>query len=313
MNPKRMIKLVIKKINQVRREKNIRRKCEFITKARILNDIKQLGVREGDNLLLHSSLKSIGYVEGGALTVIEAILQVISSSGTLVVPTYSMRGTMYDTCQTKNYIFDPRHDTTGLGIIPATFLKLPGIQRSIHPTHSVSAIGRYAKILTEAHHKGGSTFGSDSPWDRLMKLDGKILGLGISLGPFTFYHVLEDMLLDGFPLPVRMKKTYMLKCRDWNGNLVEVPVNPHDPQFSKIRIDHAERKDLRDYFWKEFNKAGLLTVGKVGMATAWVAQINKFYDHLIELMRQGITIYSSPDELNARPILGTPPPFYGTK
>jgi len=298
------IKSIIKKIKQVQREKEIKRTAKRITKDTMIEDLTNLGLKEGDDVLLHSSLKSIGYVEGGAQTVIGAIIEVISSSGTLIVPTYSMKGTMYETCRARDYLFDPRSTGTGLGKIPATFLKLPNVHRSIHPTHSVSAIGRNARYLTEAHHLARSTFGPDSPWDRLLKLDGKILGLGVTVWPVPYNHVLEDMLLDEFPLPVRMKKTYYLKCRDWNENLIEVPVTPHDPQYAKIRIDNKNRQDLRDYFWHEYNRAGILKVGKIGMATSWYASAKSYYNHRIALMREGITIYSSPDELKRRPIFG---------
>lgn len=303
MNFKRPIKAIIKKIKRIQREKELKEEAPRITKERIIKDLIKLGLREGESVLLHSSLKSIGYVEGGAKTVIEAILEVVSLSGTLIVPTYSGKGTMYATCQAKDYIFNPRFSGTGLGSIPATFLKLHNEYRSIHPTHSVSAIGKNAKYITEAHHLAPSTFGADSPWDRLMKLDGKVMGLGVTVWPVPLCHVLEDREVDNFPLPVRMKKTYLLKCKDWDGNLVEVPVTPLDPEYAKIRIDQENRQDLKDYFWKEFIRAKILTVGNVGQATAWLASANRFYNHLYILMKEGITIYSTIEELRRRPLM----------
>lgn len=292
----------IQQLRRLRRGAEIKKTAPTITKDKIISDLREMGIVQGDNLFLHSSLKNIGYVEGGARTVIEAILNVISSSGTLVVPTYSQRGTMYETCQTKNYLFDPRSDTTGLGLIPATFLRLPNVQRSIHPTHSVSAIGKHAKFITESHHLAVSTFGTDSPWDRFIKLDGKLFGLGVTLASLTCFHVLEDNMLDKFPLPVRMKETYYLKCKDWESNLFEIPVTPLDPKFTPQRVDAKDRHDLREYFWKEFESAGLLNVGRVGLATCWYVKAKTFLNHITMLMKEGITIYSTPEELARRPL-----------
>ncbi|MCK4720770.1 AAC(3) family N-acetyltransferase [bacterium] len=283
------------------RAREIKRTAPMISRERLVGDLQSLGICEGDVVLLHSSLKSIGYVDGGPNTVLEAITEVIKPSGSLVIPTYHMVNyNMYDTCLDKKYVFDPRTADTFLGLIPSAFLKFPRIERSIHPTHSVSALGKDAKYITEAHHLASSTFGTDSPWDRLMKLDGKVLGLGVTMGPVTFYHILEDLMLDEFPIPARMTETYGLSCRDWNGNLIKVPVNPHDPEIAKKRIDRNTY--LADYFWNEFSHRGLLRVGKVGEATSWWSSARKFYNHLLALMNEGITIYSTPDDLKRRPI-----------
>jgi len=299
---KSILKAVIIKFRQIRRTKEIKRSSLSITKDRIKDNLIKLGLKEGDCVLLHSSLKSVGYVEGGARTVIDAFIEVVSSKGTLIVPTYSMKGTMLETCNTDGYIFDPRTSTTQLGSIPANFLKLQNIYRSIHPTHSVSAIGEKAKYITEAHHLASSTYGIDSPWDRLMKLDGKIIGLGVTVWPVPLCHVLEDRELDNFPLPVRMENTYHLKCKNWDGDIIEVPVTPLGPDYFKVRIDQPHRQDLRDYFWHDFIQTGTINVGKIGQAESWIANAKNFYDHLVLLMNEGITIYSSAADLKKRPL-----------
>jgi aminoglycoside N3'-acetyltransferase len=246
-------------------------------------------------------------VEGGPRAVWEALLEVVSPAGTVIVPTYYMSGgTIYSTCQDKDYCFDPRHHGTGLGALPAAFLELPDVKRSIHPTHSVSAIGKHAEYVTEAHHLASSIFGVGSPWQRCHELDGKVLGLGISMGPVTFYHLLEDSVLEAFPLPVRMRETFRLHCLGWDGQPLEVPVTPLDPAFMTRRIDHKSRDDLREYFWRDFELAGLLQVGRVGESRSWFVGSRRFYSHLLALMSDGVTIYALPEDLAARPPGGPP-------
>ena len=288
---------MFKKFDQMKRSWEIKKKSESVSKEKILGDLKNIGIGEGDILFLHSSLKSIGYVEGGPDTIVSAILEVIGATGTLIVPTYSMKGTMYNTCLDENFIFDPRTDTRGLGAIPSSVLKLKGVEISIHPTHCTSAIGKHAKFITESHHVATSAFGKDSPWERFLRLNGKIVGLGVTMGPITFYHSLEDLEQNNFPLPVRMEKTYLVKCKNWKGELIEVPVNPLDPKFTRFRIDQESRDDLRKYFWEEFIKTEILTVAYIGNAKTWIASSKAFYEHLKNLMNKEITIYSSPEDL----------------
>jgi len=300
---KSIVKRMLRRIQQWRNVSHIKSTAPTITKQQMKADLDRLGLRPGDIVMLHSSLKSLGYVEGGSSVVIEALYEAISPGGTLIVPTYYQPGgTILATCKMEGYFFDPRIHGTGLGALPAAFLKFPGVERSIHPTHSVSAVGPKAKYVTEAHHLAPSIFGDGSPWQRCVELNGKILGLGVSMGPVTFYHLLEDMMADEFPLPVRMKEIYQLPCKDWLGRDIVVPVAPLDPEYARRRIDTPGRDDLRDYFWREFDAAGLLTVGKVGEAVSWFIHAQPFYDHLRQLMRAGITIYSTPEELGRRPV-----------
>jgi aminoglycoside 3-N-acetyltransferase len=295
------IKSFLRKIRYRLREGEIRKTSTEITKARLIDDLRGIGVSDGDAILLHSSLKNIGYVKGGPGTFIDALLDVLTPSGTLVVPTYQMVNyNMLDTCRDENYIFDPRTAGTYLGYIPATFLSYPGIERSIHPTHSVSALGKDAKYITEAHHLAPSTFGTDSPWDRLIKLNGRVLGVGVTLAPVGIFHMLEDMLLDRFPVPARMSQTYKVKCRDYDGKNIEVPVTPHDPEVAITRIDKNEY--LATYFGNSYYRAGILKTGMIGDALSYLVDAGDFYEHLEALLNEGITIYSTPDVLRHHPI-----------
>lgn len=298
---KATVKRVLAAIRKHRRVKELASTQPVVTRADLVRDLRNNGVNPGDLLFVHSSLKSLGFVEGGPDTVISALLEAVGDEGTVMLPTYYMPGGgILSTCQIPDYEFDPRIHGSNMGALPEAFLKFPNVHRSIHPTHSVSAIGKYAKYLTESHHLAASVFGEGSPWERCWQLNGKVFGLGISMGPVTFYHLLEDRVGDSFPLPVRMPDEFKMPCRDWNGTKVIVPVRALDPQFQPQRIDHKSRKDLRDYFYQEFKSKGLLQAGKVCEAPTWFIESKPFLQHLETLMQQGITIYSTPAELSKR-------------
>jgi aminoglycoside 3-N-acetyltransferase len=300
---KAAVKKALQRIRRRRRAIEIRRSAPHITRERLAHDFRALGLEAGDAVLMHSSLKRVGYVEGGPKTVLDALLEAVSPGGTVLLPTYTViGGTVLATCQLPDYVFDPQVQKTRLGRLPEEFLRFPGVERSLHPTHSVAALGPQARYLTEAHHHAPSTFGKGSPWDRLIEIGGKVMGLGLPMAPGGLYHPLEDHMLDEFPLPVRMNVTYQVRCRHPSGEIVEVPVVPLDPAFSERRIDHPGRKDLRDYFWKEFTRIGLLRVGQVGEARTWWMPAREYFDHLVQLAKEGITIYSTPEELARRPL-----------
>ncbi|MGK5012551.1 AAC(3) family N-acetyltransferase [Janthinobacterium sp. MDB2-8] len=284
--------------------RHVRHNAPHVTRAALAAGLARLGIAQGETLFIHSSLKSLGYVEGGALAVIGALQDAVGPQGTLLLPTYYLPGgTVRATCAMPDYVFDPRRHGTHMGRLPEAFLASAGVRRSIHPTHSVSAWGRHAADLTEAHHHAPSIFGMDSPWQRFIGCEhAKVLGLGISMGPVTFYHALEDAMGDAFPVPVWEDDTKLLACLDHAGRRWEVPVRPFDPAVAQRRIDHPGRGDLREYFHREFDAAGLRVNGQVGDAASWAIPAQAFYEHLHRLASEHVTIYASAAQLAARPI-----------
>ena len=303
---KRRVKAGLAWLHAKRRAAALEKSAPHVTVGQLAADLRRLGVAPGDTLFVHSSLRSLGFVEGGPAAVIAALQQAVGPEGTLLLPTYYLPGgTIGATCEMAGYTFDPRVHGTNMGALPAAFLATPGVQRSIHPTHSVSALGRLAHELTDDHHRAPSVFGSGSPWQRFIEApQAKVLGLGISMGPVTFYHLLEDSMGDSFPLPVWTEKTYTMPCRDHEGRACAVPVRPFDAALTQRRIDQKSRADLRHYFAAEFEQVGLKTNGQVGDGRSWLIPGPGFLDHLRLLASQGITIYATADELAARPVHG---------
>ncbi len=292
-----IIRVFFRKINSKKKKRLLKKKHNHFNTNDLIADLKSLGIKKSDVVFVHSSLSKIGYVEKGASTVIDALLNVVGEKGTLVIPTYFMKGTMYNTCVSENYVFDRKKSPTVLGAIPLGFLKRDGISRSIHPTHSVSAIGMNAKKITYKHHIGNKTYGENSPWGKILELNGKFLGIGINLGPTTQYHYIEDVMGEEFPLKVKIDKLFKLKCKIGKKKYIFVNVQPLDPEIAKTRIDQKDSQFIRDYFWEIFEKANVLHIGKVGEACSWWAYAKEFFNLLYKLTNLGITIYGIKDDL----------------
>jgi len=153
----------------------------MLTQQTITDDLRRLGVQSDDALVVHSSLRSLGKVDGGANTVIAALRDAIGPNGLLVFPTF----TYY------TQVFDPAIDPCQTGTIPETGRSWPGAVRSWHPTHSAAAIGNGAESLCEGHHLVGGN-GLGSPLDKLAARGGNILLLGVGHNANSTIHVGES-------------------------------------------------------------------------------------------------------------------------
>lgn len=151
------------------------------TAQQIARDLRSLGLAPGMNLVVHSSLSSLGQVDGGADAVIDALHEAIGETGTLVMPTFTFP---------PDPVFDPRatHSTTGL--ITETFRGRESVLRSIHPTHSVAASGPLARHVVDGH-RTATALGMDSPLHRLALAGGFVLLLGVGHTSNAMVHVGE--------------------------------------------------------------------------------------------------------------------------
>ena len=96
--------------------------------------LRNAGINEGDCVILHSSLSSLGHIDGGASTVVEAIIQCVGESGTAVFPAFTF-APEYN--KDNPPVFDVRSSSCVkcIGIIPETSRTRPGGIRSLRPTH----------------------------------------------------------------------------------------------------------------------------------------------------------------------------------
>lgn len=181
---------------------------QSLTKTAITAGLRGFGLLEGAGVMVHSSLRSFGYVEGGAQTVIDALIETVTSGGTLMLPSFN-HGAPFE--EGGPGIYDPRETPTINGAIPDLFWRLPGVVRSLDPTHPIAAWGRHAERYTSHHHLT-ITMGPESPLGLLGAEGGFGLLLGVGFNSNTYHHVVE--MSTGAPCLGRRSEAYPVRMAD---------------------------------------------------------------------------------------------------
>ncbi len=160
---------------------------------RIAADAERLGINDGDTVLMHSSLKSMGEPELTPKDVIDGLMAAVGS-GTLVLPTLS-----YCYCNKDNRVFDYYKTPSNVGAIPEYFrTSVSGVRRSLCPTHSCAALGRDAEYITCSQQDDTTPCGANSPFRKVMELNGKILFLGCGNNCNTSMHAVEELIVPDY-------------------------------------------------------------------------------------------------------------------
>ncbi|MEU3335854.1 AAC(3) family N-acetyltransferase [Streptomyces sp. NPDC006668] len=176
----------------------------LVTRDTVTAELRALGVEPGEILLVHSSLSSLGWVCGGAVAVVQALLDAVGPDGTIVVPTQTgdlsdpalwerppVPEEWWDRIRATMPAYDPRlTPSRGVGVIPETLRTWPGALRSAHPQTSFAALGpRAAEILDS--HAPDCRLGERSPLARLERLHARVLLLGAGYDTCTCFHLAE--------------------------------------------------------------------------------------------------------------------------
>ncbi len=240
-----------------------------VKKDTLVKDLRALGLARGDWVVVHSSMKAIGWVDGGPAAVIEALRVAVDAPrrGHLLMPLLCKPprpGEELDLATAPTY----------LGLLPETFRQWPGVVRSHHPTHSVGILGPRAEEVAESHRN--STFvGRGSPYHLLAEAGGWVLHIGTDFSTSTILHLAEvladvpylEIGYEGWDVPIA--------ARAADGRrVVSLPLEmPGDSvQFYLVR--------------EEMERQGLLRRGPVGNAPSLLSRGRDMLEVAIPMMRR---------------------------
>jgi aminoglycoside 3-N-acetyltransferase len=259
-------------------------KGEVWTKSDLVDQLKSIGINDGDVLLVHSSLSKIGFIENGPKDFVDALLEVVGSEGHILMPNSPNVSFQLEYIQ-QLLVFDVQNEVSKLGAITEYFRKLPNAIRSEHPTEPVSCIGPNADFFVGNHFGNITPYNENSPFYKVSQMKGKILYVGVTLdNAGTNLHTLEDAIAD-FKFPVYHEQVFDVKVKSIDGTVKSMQTKVHNPVWSKKR----QCDGLLPLFVQE-NVAKKV---KIGHAETWLFDAEKMLDVMIESYRSnGVTMYT---------------------
>ncbi len=190
----------------------------MLTKQNIHEQLQKMGILPTDTVLIHTSLRAIGPVEGGADGLIDAFLGYLSE-GLFLVPTHT-----WATVNQPPHIYNVKETVPCIGTLPKIAAGRKDGFRSLHPTHSIWGCGKDAKIFLQEEEHAQTPASPGGAWDRLAEAGAKILLIGVGLDKNTFIHSVEEVA----QIPDRLKEEpYDVTILDYNGNVLVHPYHRH--------------------------------------------------------------------------------------
>ena len=243
------------------------------TKKKLVDDLSSIGLEPGMILMVHSSLSSIGWVLGGAPTVITALFDVIGHQGTLAMPAATphcsdpaswddpiIPETWFDEIRAHLPVFDPDITPTSMGAIAECFRTWPGTQRSNHPLSSVCANGRLAEDIISEHALAYSE-GKGTPFEKLYNMNCWILLIGVGFNRCTALHFAESLVATR-----RVTTSRFPTLKDGQRIWVEVPdmANDNSTHFPIVG--------------EQFVTSKMATLGSIGSAKSMLFSMRELVD-----------------------------------
>ena len=261
----------------------------MLPRSWLVSELTAFGVGDWPVLMVHTRMSALGWVVGGAPTVVDALLDVLGPSGTLLVltgwedqPEYHQnrweeqeRNAHRDECPP----FDPRLSPASrdVGRIPETVRTLPNAYRSLHPVDSFAAIGADADWLTSGQSLDEG-YGPGSPLERLVEREGAVLLLGAPLETVTLLHYAEYLAGGGSKRWVEYEMPIMV-----DGRRVWKRIRELDSSLGAFPYEHLDLADdafaaiIRDALSAGVGRSGMIGMAEVHLLPA------------VRLVQHGIT------------------------
>ena len=257
---------------------NLRGCVNIFTKEDLTENLKQLGIKRSDNVLVHSSMKSIGAVDGGADTVLDVFCEYLAESGNIALPSHS-----WDTINDEHNIFDPKTEPCCVGLLPNLFIKRKGVLRSLHPTHSIAITGKDAEDFVRDEHLIDTPCGRMGCWGKLYDYNFKIMFLGCGTKCNTYIHGVEEWC----EVPDRITDHYhKFKIVMPDGSLFDRDMRRHRCLSTENLSGNYDR--IQPFMEKE----GLAVKGKFGDADCVIETARDIYDVTVKLLSENINFFA---------------------
>ncbi len=212
-----------------------------LDKHALVAAFREVGIEGGEKLFVHSSMNRMGYIEGGAETVIRALMEAVGAAGSIFMPSFSMTGSMKSYLESGR-VFDVRNTPSPMGVVPETFRRWEGVRRSLHPTSSVVGWGRDADFFLRDHHGSLTPFGEKTPYGHAAECDDAYVLMMETHIHSLLHHLQERCAFPNLFLP-GVREVPVI---GWDGRqkiISTLTMRPRTPYFIAIPSKGPEKRD----------------------------------------------------------------------
>lgn len=221
------------------------------SKEQLKAQMTAMGLRPDDRVLIHTSFKAVGDVEGGPDGFLDAFCEYLHD-GLFLVPTHT-----WGCVNAAQPVYRVTESIPCIGLIPRTAAFRPDGIRSLHPTHSIWAHGADAEAFVQGEEFCETPGPAGSCWARLGEIGAKILLIGVAHNRNTFIHAVDELA----DVPNRLREEpWEVTVIDRNGR------ETHHPFHSHIGGVH----EFFGNFEEGLIATGAQTAGRLGDATVRV-------------------------------------------
>ena len=245
-----------------------------VTDTMLVDGLRSLGLTDGDTVIVHSSLSRFGYVEGGADTVVDALLAAVGAEGTVAAPTSPViwTGGSHFHYIKHNPILDLRVTPSKLGAITNALRQRPAARPSLSACHTLHAIGARRDWLLAGAETAVYPTGPGTPWHRNCVSGGKVLLIGVGQNSNTTIHTIEET----GGAPILSTEVFYPMVIDLEGRILTVPTRAHLP-------NHPRAFEKMDAVCLEH---GIMRVGTIGAATLRLIEAKPFLEIGVALLKE---------------------------
>lgn len=241
-------------------------------------DLEKSGIPRDATVLVHSSLRSIAPVEGGADAVCDALVRYFEP-GLVVLPTHT-----WMTVNKDGAVFDPLESPSCVGALTEVFWQRPDTFRSWHPTHSVAAAGKDAEAFVADEHLTQTPCPRNGVYGKLADRDAYIAFVGCPMTKNTFVHGVEEWC--GIPNRLALEPT-ALSVRLPGGEVVAAPQHMHKAPIEDISSNYGKLKPLLE-------QRGMLRRSQLGDAEVLVVKAREVQQVATQLLADDPDYFLTP-------------------
>jgi aminoglycoside 3-N-acetyltransferase len=248
----------------------------------LLQALRRLGVREGDDLMLHSSFAPQHGFRGSIEQLTDVFIKAVGRSGNLLMVSLPYRSSSLEYLR-RLRSFDVRRAPSMMGLVTEHFRRRPDVLRSLHPTHPVLVHGPDAAWYVERHERALFPCGPGTPFEKLAKRDAMVAFFNVPFAAFTFFHHLEHLISGQLPFALYTEQPF------------EVPVLDRDGQPGVVRTyafaSEAIARRRFEVLERALRSRGVISAAKVGNTRIEAIRVRAAIDCVHAMASRGEWFY----------------------